>query len=81
MEDGAPFEAVEFFSGVGRIASLAKAFGYNSAALDIAYGEEYAKQTGKRSPMDINSDAGLALLAQWFHFCLQEPYIRAWGSS
>lgn len=68
MEDGDPFEAVEFFSGVGRIASLAKASGYTSAALDISYGEQYAQQTGKRNPMDMNSDAGLALLAQWFHF-------------
>lgn len=51
---------VEFFSGVGRIAVLAKTFGYKSAAIDIEIGQEYAKHRGGiRSPMDINSNAGL----------------------
>ena len=55
-----PYQVVEVFSGVGRIAGLAKTYGYNSAAIDIEIGEEYAKQRGGiRSPMDINSNAGL----------------------
>lgn len=51
---------VEIFSGVGRIAGLAKTYGYKSAALDIEIGNEYAQKHQKRSPMDINSNAGLA---------------------
>ena len=37
--------------------------GFTTAALDIEYGMQYAKEHGKRSPMDINSSAGLVLLA------------------
>lgn len=57
-----PYQTVEFFSGAARIATISKHIGYKSAAVDIDYGAAYAKQHGKRSPMDINSDAGLALL-------------------
>ena len=57
----APYQVIEYFSGVGRIASIAKHTGLKSAAVDIDYGEEYANKRGKRtrSPMDINSNAGL----------------------
>lgn len=57
-----PFQVVEFFSGAGRIAGFSKRVGLRSAAVDIQHGEAYAARTGKRSPMDINSDAGLVLL-------------------
>ena len=57
----APYQVIEYFSGVGRIAGIAKRTGLKSAAVDIEQGEEYAKKRGKRtrSPMDINSNAGL----------------------
>ena len=53
---------VEFFSGVGRIAALATHVGFQSAAVDIEYGTEYAKKHNTRSPMDLNSNAGLMSL-------------------
>lgn len=58
--EGAPFQVVEVFSGVGRIAGLAETVGYKSAAIDIEIGNAYAQKHQKRSPMDINSNAGLA---------------------
>ena len=54
-----PYAVVEYFAGVGRIAGLADYVGYKSAAFDIEYGDDFSKRTGKRSPMDINSNAGL----------------------
>ena len=56
------YEVIEFFSGVGRIASLATHVGFKSAAVDIEYGAEYAKMHKTRSPMDLNSSAGLMWL-------------------
>ena len=61
--DTSPYQVVEYFSGVGRIAMLSRYCGFTTAALDIEYGMQYAKEHGKRSPMDINSSAGLVLLA------------------
>lgn len=57
-----PYQVLEFFSGVGRIAALAKHCGFKTAAVDMEYGDSYvkkAKKRGKRSPMDLNSSAGL----------------------
>ena len=66
-----PYQVVEYFSGVGRIAMLSRYCGFTTAALDIEYGMQYAKENGKRSPMDINSSAGLVLLACFsVHFVL-----------
>lgn len=56
------FQVLEFFAGVGRIAALSKHCGYKSGAVDITYGEEQFKAAGKRSPLDLNSDAGLVSL-------------------
>ena len=61
-------QVLEFFAGVGRIAALAKFCGYKSSALDIRYGEERYQKAGKRSPMDINSNAGLVWLVGVFLF-------------
>ncbi len=55
-----PFEVLEFFAGVGRIAGISKYCGYKSAAVDLDYGRY--SSVGSRSSMDINSDAGLVLL-------------------
>lgn len=54
-----PYQVIEFFAGVGRIASLAKHCGYKSAAVDLTYGQDVGASLGKRSPMDLNSNAGM----------------------
>ena len=59
-----PHELIEYFSGVARIATLGKWAGYRAAAVDMSYGEPYGRRTRKRSPMDINSNAGLLPLAR-----------------
>ena len=53
------YEVLELFAGVGRIAALSKYAGYKSAAVDLDYSKETWERQGKRSPMDINGDAGL----------------------
>ena len=58
---GRPYQVLELFAGVGRIAAIAKRFGFSSAAVDIEYGKDVGKRMGKRSPMDLNSNAGLVL--------------------
>ena len=63
-----PYQVIEYFSGVARIAMLAQYMGFTTAALDIEYGMQYAKAHGKRSPMDINSNAGLVLLGWIWSF-------------
>lgn len=55
------FQVIEYFAGVGRIAQVAHRKGYQSVAFDLTYGEERAARVGKRSPMDINSNAGFVL--------------------
>ncbi len=66
-----PFEVLEFFAGVGRIAGISKYCGYTSAAVDLDYGRYITGSLGSRSPMDINSDAGLVLLiCNMFYFVL-----------
>ena len=56
------YQVVEFFAGVGRVAALSKKYGYKSCALDISYGQDRFQSANKRSPLDINSDAGLVPL-------------------
>ncbi len=61
-EGGPIYEVLEFFSGVGRVAAMAKRAGYTTAAVDIEIGKHIGEQRGTRPPMDINSNAGLLLL-------------------
>ena len=65
MEDPAEFkdeiEFIEFFSGVGRVATLAHRAGYQSVGYDLEYGKARAVASGRRNPLDINSSAGLVL--------------------
>ena len=56
------YQVLEFFAGVGRVAALSKKYGYRSCALDITYGQDRFASANKRSPLDINSDAGLVPL-------------------
>ena len=56
-DDG--YQVIEFFAGVARIAKLAKASGWKAVAYDRDFGT-VSKLRSKRSPMDLNSNAGLA---------------------
>ena len=60
-----PLELIEFFAGHAAISRTAEAAGYSSAAVDILFdGHRHEREGhGKRSPFDLNSDAGFALLA------------------
>lgn len=53
------YQVIEYFAGVARISALCHWVGYKSIAYDKDFGK--AKQ-GKRSPMDLNSNAGLVPL-------------------
>lgn len=55
------YQLLEFYAGVGRIASLAKWCGFSTVAVDIQYGA-HRQREGKRRPMDINGNAGLVFL-------------------
>ncbi|CAL1126778.1 unnamed protein product [Cladocopium goreaui] len=57
----APYQVIEYFAGVGRIAALAKLCGFTTAAVDIDYSREWGKRMGRRPPMDLNGNAGLVL--------------------
>ena len=61
VQNKAPFQVLEYYAGVARIATLAKFLGLRSAAVDIEYGK-HNKPKSERPPMDINSDAGLMWL-------------------
>lgn len=54
-------QVIEYFAGVARIAQISEYVGYTAVAYDIDYGSGRAKETGKRSAMDLNSSAGLVL--------------------
>lgn len=65
MEDGpevkSDIEVIEYFSGVGRIASAANYIGYQSVGFDMADGVSTARRSGRRNPLDLNSNGGLVL--------------------
>ena len=46
---------------VGRIAKVADYSGYSAVGFDMVDGVAKAKQTGRRNPLDLNSNAGLVL--------------------
>ena len=54
-------EVIEYFSGVGRIAKVADYSGYCAVGFDMVDGVSKAKKTGRRNPLDLNSNAGLVL--------------------
>ena len=52
--DAGPYQVLEYFAGVGRIAAIGKFTGLTSAALDISYGEHLGKRMGsERGPQWI----------------------------
>ena len=57
-----PYEVIEFYAGVGRIAAFSKHVGMKSAAVDLEIGKDLGRKRGSRPPMDINGSAGLLLL-------------------
>lgn len=62
MDDGitkSDVQVIEYFSGVARISRVASAAGFESVAYDIEYTKP--RRFGKRSSMDLNGSAGLAL--------------------
>lgn len=65
------YSCLEFFAGVGRIARLSHARGYEAACYDVLYDPlrvEKTKHTSeKKSCMDFSSDAGFVYLdCVWF---------------
>ena len=54
-------QVIEYFSGVGRIASVAHYVGYKASQFDLEQGTSIARKTGRRNPLDLNSNAGLVL--------------------
>ena len=65
MEDGDGvkdnIEVIEYFSGVGRVAKLADHVGYKAVAFDMDDGVATAKRSGRRNPLDLNSNGGFVL--------------------
>lgn len=61
-QEDSPYQVVEYFAGVERVASLAKHCHFSSAAVDVLYGQEGPRKPGKRRPLDLNGSAGLACL-------------------
>ena len=68
VQNKAPFQVLEYYAGVARIATLAKFLGLRSAAVDIEYGK-HNKPKSERPSMDINSDAG-ADVARYYLDCV-----------
>ena len=59
------YQVFEFFAGVARVAKVAKLLGYKTAAHERDFGKS-SEVRGKRSPMDLNSNAGLVVLGCFF---------------
>ena len=57
-----PLDFVEFYAGSARLAQMAAGMGYRAEAYDLDFGRVRAERKGKRSGMDINSNAGFMLL-------------------
>ena len=43
-----PYQVIEYFAGVGRIAAVAKYQGYKTAAVDLEYGKDIPRKKEKR---------------------------------
>ena len=66
IDPRSPNDLIEFFAGQARIARAANDAGYRSCAVDLAYDcirdPNRRHRLDKRSPFDINSDAGFSQL-------------------
>ena len=56
------YEFLDYFAGKARLCLMANAAGIPAEAYDLEYGAARARRTGKRSSMDLNSNAGLMYL-------------------
>ena len=54
-------QVIEYFAGVARITQMANRLGYQSVAYDLEYGRKKAATSGRRNPLDLNSNAGMVL--------------------
>ena len=76
----APYQVIEYFAGVGRIAALAKLCGFTTAAVDIDYSREWGKRMGRRPPMDLNGNAATSLIGTPC-FSIKTTANSLWGNS
>ncbi|OLP92443.1 hypothetical protein AK812_SmicGene25754 [Symbiodinium microadriaticum] len=53
---------LDYFSGKARLSLVAEGAGFKVAAYDKTYGDKRAQKRGKRSAMDLNSNAGMVSL-------------------
>ena len=63
MSPDVGLQIIEYFAGAARIAKVAVGAGYKTEAYDLEFGRRLAELKGKRSSMDINSNAGMVLLS------------------
>lgn len=54
-------QVIEYFAGVARITQMADRLGYQSVAYDLEFGRKKAATSGRRNPLDLNSNAGMVL--------------------
>ncbi|CAE7217942.1 unnamed protein product, partial [Symbiodinium sp. CCMP2456] len=57
----AGIQFLDFFSGKARLSLVAEGAGFKVAAYDKIYGDKRGAKRGKRSAMDLNSNAGMVL--------------------
>lgn len=57
------YDFLDYFSGKARLSLMAEGAGYRVQAYDKSYGDFRGARKGKRSCMDLNSNAGMVLLA------------------
>ena len=77
---GDGIDVIEFFSGVGRIAKIASAYGFLSRAYDINMdkpppGDSAHSQLPKRSAFDMNGEAGFLPLGYWVVFNFTQEHL------
>ena len=56
------YNFLDYYAGKGRLSQMAEGAGYSAVGYDLDYGASRAALKGKRSSMDINSNAGLVCL-------------------
>ena len=74
MEDPAivnkkDIQVIEYFAGVARIAQVSERRGYQSVAYDLDFGKRVSEKSGKRNPLDLNSNAGFVLAVKLILRC------------
>ena len=65
------YQFLDFYAGKAHLAQLAEARGYTVEAYDRDFGLARGRRKGKRSSMDINSNAGMTWLGVTQQRCFQ----------